>query len=76
MDHRRLGASDFTHCTSLGITINGQLFPAPDLPLRADLLEWETGTILLFESFESLSAGLFKTPYRNSACRRCIAPIR
>ena len=54
----RLGARDFTHCTDLGVTINGQPFRPPDLSLRADLLELGDGTICFSESFESLSEGL------------------
>jgi hypothetical protein len=35
----RLAASDFTHCTDLGVTINGSPFAHVMLPLRADVLE-------------------------------------
>ena len=54
----RLGASDFTHCTSLGITINGQPFAHLIYHFVLTYSNWETGTICFAESFESLSAGL------------------
>lgn len=54
----RLGASDFTHCTSLEITIGGQAFPHLIYHFVLTCSNWETGTICFSESFESLSDGL------------------
>jgi hypothetical protein len=54
----RLAASDFTHCTSLGITINGQPFAHLIYHFVLTYSNWETGTVCFAESFESLSTGL------------------
>ena len=54
----RLGASDFTHCSDLGITIGGVSFPHLIYHFVLTYSNWETGTICFTESFESLSAGL------------------
>jgi len=54
----RLCASDFTHCTSLGITVNGQPFPHLLYHFVLTYSNWETGTLCFAESFESLSTGL------------------
>ena len=54
----RLCASDFTHCTSLGITINGQPLPHLFYHFVLTYSNWETGTLCFSESFESLSTGL------------------
>jgi hypothetical protein len=54
----RLCASDFTHCTSLGITINGQPFAHLISHFVLTYSNGETGTICFAESFESLSTGL------------------
>ena len=54
----RLCASDFTHCTSLGITINGQPFAHLIYHFVLTYSNWETGTLCFAESFESLSTGL------------------
>jgi hypothetical protein len=54
----RLGASDFTHGTSLDITIGGQAFPQLIYHFVLTYSNWETGTICCSASFESLSAGL------------------
>lgn len=53
-----LGASDFTHMTSLGITIGGRSFPHLLYHFVLTYSNWETGMICFSESFESLSAGL------------------
>lgn len=50
--------SDFTHLDSLGITINGQLFPHMLYHFVLTYSNWEAGTICFSESFESLSQGL------------------
>jgi hypothetical protein len=54
----RLGASDFTHMKSLGVTIGGQ--PLDHLVYHFVLTysNWESVTICFSESFESLSEGL------------------
>jgi hypothetical protein len=54
----RLAASDFTHCSSLEITIGGQAFPHLLYHFVLTYSNWETGTICFSESFESLSEGL------------------
>jgi hypothetical protein len=53
-----LGASDFTHMTSLGITIGGRSFPHLLYHFVLTYSNWETGMICFSESFESLSAGV------------------
>ena len=54
----RLAASDFTHCTDLGVTINGSPFDHLIYHFVLTYSNWETGTICFSESFESLSEGL------------------
>jgi hypothetical protein len=54
----RLGQSDFTHCTSLGVRIGGQVFEHLIYHFVLTYSNWETGTICFSESFESLSEGL------------------
>jgi len=54
----RLCASDFTHMTSLGVTIGGQLFDHLVYHFVLTYSNWETVTICFSESFESLSDGL------------------
>jgi hypothetical protein len=54
----RLSASDFTHCTSLGVTINGAPFAHMIYHFVLTYSNWETGTICFSESLESLSEGL------------------
>jgi Mu transposase-like protein len=54
----RLGASDFTHCTDLGVTINGSPFVHMIYHFVLTYSNWETGTICFSESLESLSEGL------------------
>ena len=53
-----LGASDFTDMTSLGVTIQGQLFEHLIYHFALTYSNWETATICFAESFESLSHGL------------------
>ncbi len=53
-----LSASDFTHMSSLGITIAGQPFEHLLYHFVLTYSNWETGTICFSESFESLSQGL------------------
>jgi hypothetical protein len=54
----RLGASDFTHCTELRVTINGSPFEHMIYHFVLTYSNWETGTICFSESYESLSEGL------------------
>ena len=54
----RLGASDFTHCTELRVTIAGAPFDHLIYHFVLTYSNWETGTICFSESFESLSEGL------------------
>ena len=54
----RLCESDFTHMTSLGITLAGRPFAHLVYHFVLTYSNWETGTICFSESFESLSEGL------------------
>jgi hypothetical protein len=54
----RLGESDFTHMTELGITIAGQSFPHLLYHFVLAYSNWEDATVCYSESFESLSEGL------------------
>src|SRR5271155_5263546 len=54
----RLAASDFTHCSDLGVTINGSPFAHLLYHFVLTYSNWETGTICFSESLESLSEGL------------------
>jgi hypothetical protein len=54
----RLGASDFTHMTSLNITLAGQPFDHMVFHFVLTYSNWETASICFSESFESLSDGL------------------
>lgn len=50
--------SDFTHMSSLDVTIQGQRFDHLIYHFVLTYSNWETGTICFSESFESLSEGL------------------
>jgi hypothetical protein len=54
----RLAASDFTHCTELGVTINGSPFAHLIYHFVLTYSNWETATVCFSESYESLSEGL------------------
>ena len=54
----RLAASDFTHCTDLGVTINSSPFSHMIYHFVLTYSNWEAGTICFSESLESLSEGL------------------
>lgn len=54
----RLCESDFTHMTSLGVTLAGRPFAHLVYHFVLTYSNWETGTICFSESFESLSEGL------------------
>ena len=53
----RLSASDFTHLSSLGVTIAGQLFPHLAYHFVLTYSNWEHVTLCFSESFASLSEG-------------------
>ena len=72
----RLSASDFTHMSELGITIQGQSFPHLIYHLVLTYSNWESATVCFSESFESLSEGfqnavweLGKVPQRHRTDR-------
>jgi hypothetical protein len=54
----RLGASDFSHMTKLGVTIGGRSFEHLIYHFVLTYSNWEAFTICYSESFESLSEGL------------------
>ncbi len=54
----RMGQSDFTHMSSLGITIKGLPFEHLLYHFVLTYSNWETGSVCFSESFESLSEGL------------------
>jgi hypothetical protein len=54
----RLGASDFSHMTKLGVTLGGRTFEHLIYHFVLTYSNWETFTICYSESFESLSEGL------------------
>jgi hypothetical protein len=54
----RLAASDFTHCSDLGVTLQGSPFPHLVYHFVLTYSNWETGTVCFAESYESLSEGL------------------
>ncbi len=54
----RLCQSDFTHLSSLNITIAGEAFPHLLYHFVLTYSNWETGSICFSESWESLSEGL------------------
>jgi len=53
----QLCASDFTHMTELGITLEGQTFEHLVYHFVLTYSNWETGTICYSESLESLTEG-------------------
>ena len=53
----RLGASDFTHMTDLGVTINGEPFAHLVYHFVLTYSNWEHVTLCFSESFESFSDG-------------------
>lgn len=59
-DHHpgRLAASDFTHVSDLGVTIDGQPFEHLLYHFVLTYSNWETVTVCFSESFEALSEGL------------------
>ena len=53
----RLGASDFTHVTNLGVTINGEPFAHLVYHFTLTYSNWEHVTLCFSESFESFCDG-------------------
>jgi hypothetical protein len=53
----RLGASDFTHMTELGVTINGEPFAHLVYHFVLSYSNWEHVTVCFSESFESFAEG-------------------
>ena len=53
----RLGASDFTHLTDLGVTINGEPFAHLVYHFVLTYSNWEHVTLCFSESFESFAEG-------------------
>jgi hypothetical protein len=54
----RLAASDFTHCSDLGVTLQGVPFAHLLYHFVLTYSNWEAGTLCFSESYESLSEGL------------------
>jgi hypothetical protein len=54
----RLGASDFTRCRELNVTLNGQPFDHLIYHFVLTYSNWEAGTVCFSESYESLAEGL------------------
>lgn len=67
----RLGASDFSHMTKLGVTIGGRTFEHLIYHFVLTYSNWEAFTICYSESFESLSEGL-----QNALCELGGVPQR
>ena len=53
----KIGESDFTHMTELGITIGKEPFPHLMYHFVLTYSNWETGSVCYSESYESLSEG-------------------
>jgi hypothetical protein len=70
----RLGQSDFTHMSELGITIGGQSFPHLLYHFVLTYSNWESASICYSESFESLSDGLQNALWELGGCRWSTAP--
>ena len=71
----RLGASDFTHMTSLGVTIGGQPFDHMVYHFVLTYSNWETASICFSESFESSAKGCSKRCGSWAVCRSGTARI-
>lgn len=76
----QVGASDFTHMTSLGVTICGTILTHLVYHFVLTYSNWEAISICYSESFESLSAGLQNalwelggTPWRHRTDRMSFA---
>jgi len=51
-------AFDFTHCTELGVTINGELFEHLFFTYRLLCSRWTSATLAFGETFEAMTTGL------------------
>jgi hypothetical protein len=71
----RLGASDFTHMTDLGVTIDGEPFAHLVYHFVLTYSNWEHVTLCFSESFESFCEGSRTRCGRSAACRPSIAAI-
>src|SRR5580704_9462509 len=71
----RLAASDFTHCTDLGVTINGTPFPHMIYHFVLTYSNWESGTLCFSESFESRKCWIAERPV-GTRWRAATAPDR
>jgi hypothetical protein len=60
--------SDFTHVSSLGVTILGRAFPHLLFHFVLPYSDWETGTVCVSEAFESLSEGFQNAVWRLGGC--------
>lgn len=67
----KLCASDFTHMTELGITIQGQTFAHLVYHFVLTYSNWEAGTICYSESLESLTEG-----WQNAVWELGAVPVR
>jgi len=56
----RQSQSDWTHCTELGVMIDGQPFPHMLFHFMLPFSRWETASISHSESFDSLTMGYMK----------------
>ena len=65
----RLGASDFTHLTELGVTIHGQPFAHLVYHFVLTYSNWEHVTLCFSESFESFCDG-----FQNAVWTLCAVP--
>ena len=70
----RLCASDFTHMTELGITLEGQTFEHLVYHFVLTYSNWETGTVCYSESLESLAEGWQNAIWELGAAPAGIAP--
>jgi hypothetical protein len=71
----RLSASDFTHMSELGITIEGQSFPHLIYHLVLTYSNWESATVCFSESFESLCEGFQNAVWELGKVRSGTEPI-
>ena len=72
----RLGASDFTHMTSLGVTMAGQPFDHLVYHFVLTYSNWEIGHDLLLRELREPQRGACRTPCGNwAACPSGIARI-
>jgi hypothetical protein len=63
----RQSQSDWTHCTDLGVTIQGQAYPHMFFHFMLPFSQWETGNLSKSESFESLTSGYVRAVRRLGA---------